>query len=61
MTATIVSFTTRFGTEAWAVTWGKGITQSAIADSYEEAVGFAARRSNKMVGSVEPLVRFRSW
>jgi hypothetical protein len=43
MQATIESITTRFGTEAWAVTWGKGITQFAIADSHEEALEIAAK------------------
>ena len=38
---TIASFTDRFGGTAWVVTWGKGMTQSRIALSYEEAESIA--------------------
>ena len=53
-TTTIASFTDRFGGTAWVVTWGKGLTQSRIASSYDEAQSIA--RGERQW--VEPLVVF---
>ena len=53
---TIVSFTDRFGGTAWAVTWGPGITQTRMADSYDEAQAIA--RGDRPRQWVEPLVTF---
>jgi hypothetical protein len=51
---TITSFTDRFGGTAWVLTWGKGLTQSRIASSYEEALSLALGERQW----VEPLVTF---
>jgi hypothetical protein len=49
---TIKSISTRSGEAAWVVTWGKGLTQSAIALSWAEAEALA--RGERL--PVEPLL-----
>jgi hypothetical protein len=55
---TITATTTRSGQPAWVVTWGKGLTQTAIALSYLHAVALALTRGERGYGP-EPLVEFR--
>jgi hypothetical protein len=50
----ITSMTDRFGGTFWAVTWGKGLTQTRMASSYEEALSIALGERQW----VEPLVTF---
>jgi hypothetical protein len=50
---TIKSISTRFGTTAWAVTWGPGITQTIIALSWAEAEALAGTVERM---PVEPLL-----
>jgi len=50
MAITIEKFQTRFGQEAWAVSWGKGLTQTIICSSEKEAAEVAKTR--------KPVARF---
>lgn len=50
MGITIEKFQTRFGQEAWAVSWGKGLTQTIICSSEKEAAEVAKTR--------KPVARF---
>ena len=52
---TITSFTDRFGGTAWVLTWGKGLTQSRIASSYDEAQSIV--RGERQW--VEPLITMK--
>ena len=56
--ATTTRFTTRFDEPAWAVTWGPGLTQTAIATSEAEAerIAAAVEAGEDWRTPVEPLV-----
>ncbi len=56
-TSKVTEFTTRFGETAWAVSWGKGLTQTVICSSEEEAAE-VARTQRSANHTVEPLVFF---
>ena len=44
MVVTTTQTTTRSGDAAWVVTWGKGLTQTAVCLSKEEADSVAAEK-----------------
>ena len=51
-------FSARLGSDFWAVTWGKGMTETAICMTQAEAVSLAFEGRRK---GVESLVSFRNW
>ena len=53
--ATITEGTNRFGERVWLVVWGKGLTQTAVALTYSEAVALLQGKRKL----VEPLVVFK--
>ena len=53
--ATITEGTNRFGERVWLVVWGKGLTQTAVALTYSEAVALLQGKRK----TVEPLVAFK--
>ena len=55
--ATIEKFPSRLGNDAWAVTWGPGLTQTIICSSEEEAAE-VARTRRPVARFVELLVTF---
>jgi hypothetical protein len=54
--ATITRITTRFGSTAYAVRWGAGVTQMAVVDTMAEAESMAAKGWAGRHRTVEPLV-----
>ena len=60
MTTVTKTFSPRLGTDTWVVTWGKGLTETAICLTEAEAVALANQPNPGIRhGSVEPLVSFR--
>ena len=66
MTTVTKTFSPRLEMDHWVVTWGKGLTETAICLTEAEAVTLAARLETDYwwvvtpgQGSVEPLVSFR--
>ena len=64
MVVTTTQTTTRSGDAAWVVTWGKGLTQTAVCLSKEEADSVAAEKlgyKGTYKRWADPLVSFRHW